>query len=32
MDEEARFLKTEVYAGSMNAHVERLTACERFKA
>ena len=32
MDEEARFLETEVYAGGMNAHVERLTACERFKA
>ncbi|KTR07088.1 DNA polymerase III subunit epsilon [Aureimonas ureilytica] len=32
MDEEAHFLETEVYAGGMNAHVERLTACERFKA
>ncbi|WP_374700798.1 3'-5' exonuclease [Aureimonas sp. D3] len=32
MNEEARFLETEVYAGGMNAHVERLTACARFKA
>lgn len=30
-EEEARFLETEIYNGAMNAHVERLTACERFK-
>ncbi|BDA87283.1 DNA polymerase III subunit epsilon (plasmid) [Aureimonas sp. SA4125] len=31
-DEEARFLEEEIHGGSMNAHVDRLTACERFKA
>lgn len=31
-DEGASFLEVEVYGGSSNAHVERLTVCERFKA
>jgi len=31
-DEEVRFLEEGIYAGGSNAHVERLTACERFKA
>ncbi|ALN75320.1 3'-5' exonuclease [Aureimonas sp. AU20] len=31
-EEEVRFLEQDIYGGAMNAHVERLTACERFKA
>lgn len=31
-DDEVCFLEEEIYAGGMHAHVERLTACERFKA
>jgi DNA polymerase-3 subunit epsilon len=31
-DDEVCFLEEEIYAGNMNAYVESLTACERFKA
>ncbi|MFC0194879.1 3'-5' exonuclease, partial [Aureimonas pseudogalii] len=31
-DDEVCFLEEEIYGGSMNAYVESLTACERFKA
>lgn len=31
-DDEVCFLEEEIYVDGMQAHVERLTACERFKA